>query len=212
MVTKGLKLKIPASETLYSGQVTLSTQLVETNYLLSSIVSRLFSFPFFFRLFYFLVSVFNLWRPLTFQCWFSVVEDTPLRMLHGAGRFSYWPSVIWTALIVWWSAVQSCVERPKPCKVTALFDWKNTMSHREPNIKHTTSPRRGKTWGTMLWLFCALDLNGWKVGASIYFWPITESSEVPNYLQPSIKNFFMRHTRLTSEICGAQICYKVPVV
>ena len=40
MVTKGLKLKISALETLYSGQFTLSTQL----YLLSSIASSVQSF------------------------------------------------------------------------------------------------------------------------------------------------------------------------
>ena len=44
MVTKGLKLKILALETLYSGQFTLSTQLMKSKYLLLSIASSVQSF------------------------------------------------------------------------------------------------------------------------------------------------------------------------
>ena len=44
MVTKGLKLKISALETLSSGQFTLSTQLMKSKYLLLSIASSVQSF------------------------------------------------------------------------------------------------------------------------------------------------------------------------
>ena len=130
MVTKGLKLKISALETLYSGQFTLSTQLMKSKYHLLSIASSVQSFSAAADMFFlnpFSASVFNSWRPLTFQCWFSVVEDTPLRMLPGAGRFCYWLSVIWIALIVWWSAVRSAVTDQNyvrwPHSFSLLFLW-----------------------------------------------------------------------------------------
>ena len=140
MVTKGLKLKISALETLYSGQFTLSTQLMKSKYLLLSITSSVQSFSAAADIFFsnpFSASVFNSWRPLTFQCWFSVVEDTPLRMLPGAGRFCYWLSVIWIALIVMERFSIGC-HRPKPFKVTALVDWKITTNHRENASGHDT--------------------------------------------------------------------------
>ena len=169
MVTKGLKLKISALETLYSGQFTLSTQLMKSKYLLLSITSSVQSFSAAADIFFsnpFSASVFNSWRPLTFQCWFSVVEDTPLRMLPVAGRFCYWLSVIWIALIVWWSAFRSAVTDQNHLR------WPHWLIGKS---QRTTEKMRV----AMIRLFCALDLIGWKF--------FDESRRaVPDYLQHSI--------------------------
>ena len=148
MVTKGLKLKISALETLYSGHVINSVDEIKVSFVINCFQRPKFlSSSWYVFLNPFSASVFNSWRPLTFQCWFSVVEDTPLRMLPGAGRFCYWLSVIWIALIVWWSAVRSAVTDQNHLR------WPHWLIGKS---QRTTEKMRG----AMIRLFCALDLIG----------------------------------------------------